>query len=233
MLDSYETQEYIVPVAGRKLRLLGPKHPHALNTAPRYVAQSDADGYKPNWAQPWPAAVMLAECVIAHVPAPAATGDVQPRPALELGAGLGIVGLTLTAAGYPVIITDRDEDALAFIRASAALNGVTPQDVRPLDWRQPPAETFPLILGSDIIFDRTHHTAIVGLLADCLAPGGQALFSDQNRTAADVFPQALAAAGLTCDTTPARASAIPAFDARDGRVFNGRIFRIWRPGETA
>ena len=221
MLGPRETQEYRVPVAGRTLRLLGPKYPHALNVEPAYYLLSDADGYKPTWGQPWPAAVMLAEHVIAGVPATA-------QPALELGSGLGIAGLALTVAGYRVIITDCDADALAFIRASAALNSVTPADVRSLDWRQPPAEQFPLILGSDIIFEKRSHPVLAELLVQCLTPGGQAFFSDQNRTAADAFPRALEAAGLKWDVTAARAKAIPAFDARDGRMFNGRIFSVWR-----
>ena len=254
MLGPYDTQEYRIPVAGRTLRLLGPRHPHALNDEPGYRQRFDADGYKPTWGQPWPAAVMLAEHVIGSLPlagekgtgseplrlckkgtgtSPQRFGASPLFPALELGAGLGIAGLALTLAGYRVIITDCDEDALMFVRASAALNGLTPHDVRLLDWRRPPAEQFPLILGSDIIFEQRSHPALAELLVKCLTPDGQAFFSDQNRTAADVFPRALEAAGLEWEVTAARAKAIPAFDARDGRVLNGRILRIRRPGGQA
>jgi len=249
MLGRYQTQEYSIPVAGRTLRILGPKHPHALNDEPGYRQRFDADGYKPTWGQPWPAAVMLAEHVIGSLPlagekgtgsgkkgtgtSPQRLGASPLFPALELGAGLGIAGLALTLAGYRVIITDCDEDALAFIRASAALNGLTPHDVRLLDWRRPPAEQFPLILGSDIIFEQRSHPVLAELLVKCLTPDGQAFFSDQNRTAADGFPRALEAAGLTWEVVPAGAKAIPAFDAIDGSVFNGRVFRVGTRAATA
>jgi 2-polyprenyl-3-methyl-5-hydroxy-6-metoxy-1,4-benzoquinol methylase len=246
MLAQYETQEYRIPVAGRMLRVLGPKYPHALNDEPRYRQSSEADGYKPTWAQPWPAAVMLAEHVIASVSASAESRDglradhdssggkafphracpPSPQSVLELGAGLGIAGLALAMAGFRVVITDYDEDALLFVRASAALNAVELHDVRRLDWRQPPAERFPLIIGSDIVFEKRHHAALAALLAACLEPDGRAFFSDQNRTAADAFPHVLAAVGFACDIVRAQAKAIPGFDSIDGRILNGRILCV-------
>jgi predicted nicotinamide N-methyase len=215
----FECQEYSIGVAGRPLRLLGPKYPHALNDDPEARRRSEDDGYKPYWAQPCPAAVMLAEYVIEHV-------KPSEEPVLELGAGLGIVGLSLSTAGHRVVVTDYDADALAFAQASARLNGVEFHEVRLLDWRNPPPERYRLIVASDVVYERRSLHPIAALLAACLMPAGQAFFSDLNRTTADEFPDALRAAGLTFDTVPANAKAIPAFDAVDGRVFSGRIFRI-------
>ena len=181
------------------------------------------DGYKPLWAFPWPAAVMLVEHVLQ-------SARVRPGRALELGAGLGIVGIALTLAGHRVIVTDYDEDALAFAHASAALNGVRLCETRRLDWRQPPQEQFDLIVASEVAFDHRHHVPVVGLLSKCLAPEGQAFISDTNRDAAEGFPAVVAAAGLACTVARASARAIPAFDAVDGRVFKGRVFCIRRGG---
>ncbi len=218
----YECQEYSIRVAGRALRLLGPKYPHALNNDPEAQRRSEADGYKPYWAQPCPAAVMLAEYVIEHV-------EPGPDPVLELGAGLGIAGISLTMAGHRVVLTDYDEDALAFARASAGLNGVDLHDARLLDWRCPPDDRYGLIVASDVLYERRSLEPIAALLAVCLKPSGGAFLSDLNRAMADEFPEALRAAGLAFDTVPARAKAIPAFDAVDGRVLTGRIFRVQKP----
>lgn len=215
----FECQEYAIPVAGRTLRLLGPKYPHALNQDPEVLRRSQVDGYKPFWAQPWPAAVMLAEHVLAHI-AP------QPKPLLELGAGLGTAGLALAMAGHRVIATDYDEEALGFIRASAALNQVRLADTRPLDWRSPPPEQYALIIASDVAYDPANHAPLARFLAQCLTQNGQAFVSDLNRRAADDFPAALHSAGFQVDSTPARAQAIAAFDAIDGRILDGRVFRI-------
>jgi len=221
MVGCYKTQEYSIGVAGRTLRLLGPELPHALHAAPRMRRRFEAEGYKPYWAEPWPTAVMLAEHVIRHV-APA------PAPVLELGAGLGIAGISLALAGHRVVVTDYDEDALAFVRASAALNNVELADVRLLDWRDPPAETFATIVASDVLYEKQNHEPIAVLIAACLNPGGGAFVSDLNRRAADDFPDALRTANLTCREYAARAKAIAAFDATDERMLNGRVFGIFK-----
>lgn len=221
-LGKYECHEYSVRVADRTLGLLGPKYPHALNDDPVFRQRSEEDGYKPYWAQPFPTAVMLAEYVVQHV-------EPGPDPVLELGAGLGITGISLSMAGHRVVVTDYDEDALAFVRASARLNGADLHDVRRLDWRVPPTDRYSLIVASDILYERRSLQPIATLLASCLKPSGRAFLSDLNRNVADEFPEALRAAGLAFDTVPVRAKAIPGFDAIDERVFAGRIFCIHKP----
>jgi predicted nicotinamide N-methyase len=222
MLGRYETQIYVIPIAGMTVRVLGPRYPHALNDDPAVRQRAEADGYQPHWAQPWVAAVMLAEHVIQH-------GVSKQEPILELGAGLGIAGVALAMAGYRMIVTDYDEDALRFVRASAELNGAELQAARCLDWRQPPAESFETIVGADLLWEKGNHAPLAALLAACLRAAGQAFLSDPNRSATEAFPGALQAAGLTYEKHAARARAIPAFDAIDGRVLNGAVYRIGRP----
>ena len=60
---------------------------------------------------------------------------------------------------------------------------------------------------------------------------GRAFFSDLNRRVADEFPEALRREGFFVDCVPTRAKAIPAFDAIDERVLEGRVFRIGRRPE--
>jgi ETFB lysine methyltransferase len=210
-----------VPVAGMRVRLLGPKYPHDLNRDPEVQQRSDADGYKPFWAQPWPASVMLAEHVIGHV-------EPGADPVLEVGAGLGLAAVALSLAGFHVVATDYDADALGFIRASARLNQTELWGVRPLDWRDPPEEQYGLIVGSDVAYERRSHAPLAKLLRKCLRPGGQAFVSDMNRMMTDEFPAALQREGLGVDVAAAQAQAIPAFDAIDERVMKGRVFRIGR-----
>ncbi len=221
MVGRYETQLYKVPVAGRVVQLLGPRYPHALNDEPEMRRRFEEDDYKPSWAYPWPPAVMLAEHVLQHVVPGSET-------MLELGAGLGLAGVALALAGHRVVVTDYDDDALTFVRANAQLNGVELADVRWLDWREPPTETYATIIGSDIVYERRHHVPIAELLAACLAPGGRAFISGLNRDVADAFPGALTSVGLSTQLFPAQSQAIPAFDAIDNRVLNGRVFEITR-----
>ncbi len=218
----YECQEYSVAVAGRVLRLLGPRYPHALNETPQTRQRAEEDGYRPYWALPSPAAVMLAEYVIEHV-------KPSRDPVLELGAGLGIVGISLSMAGHRVVVTDYDEDSLAFAQASAKLNGIELHAVQSLDWRCPPSDCYTLIVGSEVAYERRSLQPIATLLATCLKPSGKAIISNLNRSTTDEFAEVLQAAGLALDTMPAQAKAIAAFDAVDERVLRGRIFRICKP----
>lgn len=225
MVGAYPAHAYAIPVCGQPLRILGPADPHGLHRLPHVVARHKADGYSAHWGLPWPAAVMLAEHVINRTLAGPAASD---QSVLELGAGLGIAGLALTRAGFPTMITDYDEDALAFVRASADLNGLTPRSVEYLDWREPPSQRFAVIVSSDCVYDRGHHKPILALLDACLAPGGIAVFSDMNRRASDAFPDTAERAGYRVSITPTSAPAIPGPNARDGRIMRGRIFELKR-----
>ena len=53
---------------------------------------------------------------------------------LEIGAGMGVVGLFMGACGYRVTITDFDEEVLELLRLNAAHNGLDTVSVRKLDW---------------------------------------------------------------------------------------------------
>lgn len=223
MVGRYQTQEYVIPVAGRTLRLLGPKWPHSLRDDPQVQQRFLEDGYMPYWATPWPGALMLAEYVIRNV-------EPRPGPVLELGAGLGLVGISLSRVGHRVVITDYDEDALAFVQASAELNGVELCAVRLLDWRRPPAERFATIVAGEVLYEDRDLEPIASLMASCLEPAGRAFVSAQKRTAVERFPAALQAAGLAVETVAVQCRAIPRPDAIDGRILKGTVYRICRAG---
>ena len=58
-----------------------------------------------------------------------------------------------------------------------------------LDWREPTADRFPLILGADVTYDRTHFPPLLGVVEAMLAPGGEAWFGDAGRGPAEEFVQ--------------------------------------------
>lgn len=224
-IGRYTAIEYAIPVGDRVVRLLGPEHPHAIRREEQAEERFLADGYMPYWATPWPGARMLAEYLIANLP-------VGQRPVLELGAGLGLVGIALAMTGQRMVVTDYDEDALAFVQASAALNQVSLQEVRAVDWRRPLPERFSTIVAGDVLYEKRHHEPIAELIAGGLEVGGTAYLSDPNRAAAEPFPGVAEAHGLTLAKTEVRCQAIPRPDATDGRVFKGAVYRIQRRGCT-
>ena len=223
-IGRYETQEYRIPIAGRILRLLGPKLPHAIRTESRVEEKFKEDGYMPYWATPWQGALLLAEYLVQNV-------EPQTQPILELGAGLGLTGLALCMAGHGVVLADYDEDALEFIKASARLNGIEPRGIRVLDWRNARETPFATIIGGDVIYVKDNHAPIARLLSACLLPDGLAYFGDLNRDGAKGFAQAVKAVGFRVETKPVSCKAIPRPDAVDGRTFRGTIYCL-RPAHT-
>ncbi len=131
----------------------------------------------PYWNKLWPAALGLAG-MIASNPA-----MVRGR-VIELGAGMGVVGLVAAAVGHEVVITDVEPDALEFARAAAEANDLAARvQVRSLDWLNPPESLgrFETLLGAEILYSRSTYPALARLIEQLLAPGGVAYLSHERR----------------------------------------------------
>jgi len=120
----------------------------------------------PYWAKLWDSSLLLAY-FLGRQPV------VLGRRMLEIGAGLGIVGIYAALCGHQVTITDVNDDALHFARANALLNGVQHVEVSKLDWNDAAVGvTYDVIVGSEIVYDRQSYPALVEFLRRALAPGG-------------------------------------------------------------
>jgi len=143
---------------------------------------SEEEEQLPYWAELWPAAVGLARYLRRH-PIP------EGAELIDLGCGLGLVGIAAAQLGARVLACDREPDALRFTRCNAELNGVRDRmTFRLLDWRAPDLRRrFRYILGSDILYESEEHPHIERFLARVLEAGGTCLFSDPNRPAGHKF----------------------------------------------
>ncbi|MFQ5489202.1 MAG: methyltransferase [Phycisphaerae bacterium] len=216
-----DTQEYILQAATGPLSILGPGDPTALLDDPAVLQRNRRDDYMPYWATPWPAAVMLADYLLGMAVPP-------PAPILELGAGLGIVGLALARAGLPVVVTDYDENALAYILANAKRNAVELQDVTRLDWRQPPTRHYPTLAAADVLYETRNHQPLARFIAATLETGGRAYICDPNRMAAQGFDDALGEQGLDFQTTPVTLKAEQALAKVHPRQLEGTVYKVFR-----
>jgi len=138
---------------------------------------------------------------------------------LELGCGLGLGGLAAMALGFRVRFSDYEPAPFEFIRRSVAESGfpVDRAETLVLDWREPPALTFPRILGADVLYERRLVPLVVDVLDRMLAPGGEALLTTPYRTAAEDFPDQVAARGFACERVPVRT--VDEAGPRQGTVF--------------
>lgn len=119
----------------------------------------------PFWAKLWDTSLILAYFL-----------GKQPiipwQRMLEIGAGVGVVGLYASLCGHNVTITDVDEDALLFSNANVLLNNASAQ-VRKLNWNSPDiSDRYEVIFGSEVIYDRKSYPLLVAFLRRALAPNG-------------------------------------------------------------
>jgi predicted nicotinamide N-methyase len=221
-VSSYEGPTEISTLAfgSREVHLVRPLEPDRLLEDPTVQVWNEQDDYMPYWAYVWPGAYFLAEA-LAREPGPEEAGAVA---ALEIGCGLGLAGLLAVARGWHVTFTDYDETALEFVRRSAEANGFDPSRyaTRPLDWRDPPEEQFPVILGADVLYERRLVPLVANLLARMLSADGHALIAGPCRVATEGFARAVAARGLKCQD-----EAVAGYSPEQGWI-RGTLYRVWK-----
>ena len=211
-------RESSIRVAGRSIKLVQPIEPDLLLDDPEVLARNAFDDYMPYWAYLWPGAFLLAEAV-------AAEPWVPGTAALEIGCGLGLAGLMGRARGLRVTFTDYDDAPLGFVSRSALASGHAPSSysTRRLEWREPPAEPFPVILGADVLYERRLVPLVAGVLSAMLAPGGLALIADPFRAAALGFAGIVESHGLTCESLAVEAQ------SEELGPLRGTLHRVSRP----
>ncbi len=128
-------------------------------------------------------------------------------------------------AGWAVTATDYDRDAVSFAELNAAENQVRLAGSAELDYRETPDEPrWEVIIGSDLLYERGKCEPVARFLAAALVPGGRAVLSDPNRSAAEGFPGFAERLGLVVEATAVETTA-PA-----GLLSRGRIWRVRRGG---
>ena len=153
-------------------------------------------GRRPLWAYVWPAGLVLAELVAREL-GPQLAG----RRVLELGCGLGAVGLAAAKAGARVTLVDREPEALVEVQRIAAENALVVETMQ-LEWSRVPdslAGAFDVVLGADIVYDPSQLTPMLGAMQTLLAPGGTAYLADPDRADGAALAEAARVVGLTLE----------------------------------
>jgi len=128
---------------------------------------------------------------------------------LELGAGVGLPGLVAASLGASVTQTDYQQDALLLATINALQNlpsGISPHAQLPVqflsDWRtwKHPAR-YDLILGADILYERSLHYHLMQIFTNNLEQNGTLLLADPGRPQAAEFVESLRKFGWTVMTT--------------------------------
>jgi predicted nicotinamide N-methyase len=176
-------------IAGREFRLALPAAPDAFLDDPAVAAAHERDDYMPYWAYLWPVSLAMSAAVLQQ-PWPAGTA------VLELGAGVGLVGLAALAAGYRVTITDYDAVSVDLALFNARRHGFAHAQGELLDWRQPAGERFPVLIGCELLYEDRNHELLLDVCRERLTADGVAWFGDGGRVRAARFLRLAGEAGF-------------------------------------
>jgi predicted nicotinamide N-methyase len=171
-------------LGNRTLRILLPAVPDEFLEELEQTTPSTPEA-DPYWAELWPASLPMARLV--H-----AASWPDRASAIELGCGIGVVGLAALLAGLEVTFTDRVELAVATAVENAHRNGFTHATGSVLDWMQPPQQSHSIILASDVLYDRGLHEPLLHAIESLLADGGECWLGDPGRSATNAFLERVA-----------------------------------------
>jgi predicted nicotinamide N-methyase len=132
------------------------------------------------WARLWPTALTMST-LLPQFPCPAGA------KVLELGCGIGLIGLAALAVGYRVTFTDYMPIAVELAMENAERNGFTSFEGFVLDWNHPRGEPFDGIVASDVLYDQRNHAAVLSVLDAMLRPAGSAWIGDPGRYHVESF----------------------------------------------
>ena len=163
---TYDTDTITVTINGRPLQLLTP------SAIDRFIDPDDPLHDFPLWTKLWEASGLLASHLTALAPDP-------HKRMLEIGCGLGLVGIAAARAGHRVTLTERNPDALNFVRANALLNDLPDLSIEALDWNAPHLDDrFDFIVGSETVYKSEDIDTLEALFDRYLNPRGTILLAE-------------------------------------------------------
>jgi len=142
-------------------------------------ADPESESLIPYWADAWPSA----EGLLRFLASP--KGPRMRGRGLEIGAGLGILGMGALRMGWNLELSDFHPDSLYWLRLNLAANGFEVKRALGLDWREPPPKRWPVILASDILYEAPFAADLAKFLGAVLEPGGKAWIAEPGRSVAE------------------------------------------------
>ena len=172
----------------------------------------------PYWAELWDSAMGMAQYLVGksrersgfgvHGPGTRAEDfsplnpgrrTLSPLSVLDLGCGMGLSGTVAAAVGCRVLFADLEPPALLFARLNS-LPWASRVRTRRLDWRTDClGESFDLILGADILYERKQWDHLEPFWRAHLAASGAVLLGEPGRRTGELFVDWIRERGWTLD----------------------------------
>ncbi len=147
----------------------------------------------PYWAELWDSAYGASQRIVDR-----STGwGLQKQNVLDLGCGMGLTGTVAAMLGAKVMLVDLEQAALLFAQLNTLRYG---SRTRQLDWQTDRlGETFDLIVGADILYDKTQWEYLDAFFRAHLATKGVVLLGEPGRQTGDLFVDWIVARGWSLD----------------------------------
>jgi predicted nicotinamide N-methyase len=176
--QKYETDVAPLTIRDHRFNFFVPK------SLESFLNKDDVFNEFPLWSKIWEASIVLANHVSAM--------PVNPqRHLLEIGCGVGAVGVVAAYYGHRVTMTEYNLDSLNFARANAQVNhkaGSLLPEIVELDWTKPSLEgRFNVILGSEVVYKEEYFEPLMGLFKRYLNPGGEIILAEGLRKTSMTF----------------------------------------------
>jgi len=216
----------VIQLDGGPVHLTLPAAPDEFLDDEDVLSASRLTDYMPYWAYLWPTARRMAELVAKETWTPGTR-------ALEIGSGIGLTGIAGTKAGLEVTFSDYDRQAVDLALWNARQNGLTQARGLRLDWKNPETwknplaagtDRFPVILGSDVIYEPGNHEPVLNVLDRLLSKQGTCWLGDPGRQHSAAFCRLARSRGYAIEIRDSTGSVL---SPRDGE-FDVRLneFRL-------
>jgi predicted nicotinamide N-methyase len=137
----------------------------------------------PYWAELWDSSLAIIEFLAEVLP----EFDIPKMSVLDLGCGMGLTGTVAAAMGAKVLFADLEPEALLFARLNA-IDYHQRIRTRRLNWQKARlTEQFDLIIGADILYDKTQWIFLEPFWRGHLRAGGTVLLGEPGRQTGDLF----------------------------------------------
>lgn len=170
----------------------------------------------PLFGQVWPSAQKLADLM--------QTWDFGQRRVLEIGCGLALASLVIHRRLGNITASDCHPLTELFLKANLGLNALPPMNYCVGQWGvpNPGLGEFDLIIGSDVLYERSHPEQLAGFIEEHAAPCAEVLIIDPNRGNRSPFHKAMARVGYSLTETPIETP------LDDGSPYRGRCLHYSR-----
>ena len=192
------------PIGDRQFQLTLPALPDAFLDDPDVQRANQQNDYMPYWAYLWPASTTMARLILEH---PWTVGT----RTLEIGSGVGLVGIAGLAAGLDLTFSDYDATSVESALRNARVNGFDQARGWHFDWRDLTKDVAPfeLIIGCEVVYEAGNHPLVLNVLDRYLARDGVCWIGDPGRVHAPGFCRLAIDRGYSIDLLDATGTQVP------------------------